>query len=63
MSDRKILSQMRNTVEETLETLKKHKRSELKDMLLDAKKLLDENLLDKERLKKLEDNGIFAFTF
>ena len=32
-------------------------------MLLDAKKLLDENLLDKEILKKLEDNGIFAFTF
>ena len=63
MSDGKILSQMRNTVEETLETLKKHKRFELKDMLLDAKKLLDENLLDKEILKKLEDNGIFAFTF
>ena len=32
-------------------------------MLLDAKKLLDENLLDKEKLEKLEDNGIFAFTF
>ena len=63
MSDGKILSQMRNMVEETLETLKKHKRCELKDMLLDAKKLLDENLLDKEILKKLEDNGIFAFTF
>lgn len=32
-------------------------------MLLGAKKHLDEDLPDKEKLKKLEDNGISTFTF
>ena len=31
--------------------------------MLDAKKKVYENMPDKEKLKKLENNGISAFTF
>ena len=53
MSDREVLLRIRNAVEMTQETFKKHKKYEVKDTLLRATKILNENLPDKEKTKKV----------